>query len=83
MQNRKTIEAVLERKTIEASLNQQRKLNIDIYKAVGNKDYEQLYHLPTINGTTVIGDKVSHDYHLADEGEDLTLLLAQQIFNTL
>ena len=81
MRNRKTIEAVLERKEIEANLNLNRNIGADIYKATGDKNYEHLVNLPTINGVTVIGDKISHDYALADEGTDLSLLDVQNLFN--
>lgn len=82
MEKKKTIEAVLERKAIEATLNQ-RQLNTDIYKATGDLNYEHLINLPKINGTVVIGEKVSHDYHLADEGEELNLQDVTDIFNNI
>lgn len=82
MKNRNTIEAVLERETIEANLNLKRKLSSDLYRATGTKNYEMLINLPSINGVTVMGDKISHDYGLADEGVDLSLVDATNIFNS-
>jgi len=82
MEKKKTIEAVLERKEIEAKISQ-KKINTDIYKATGDLNYEHLVNLPSINGTIVIGNKVSHDYHLADEGEGLSLTDVTNIFNNI
>ncbi len=82
MEKKKVIEAVLERKEIEATLNQ-RQLNADIYKATGDLNYEHLVNLPKINQVTVIGEKTSHDYHLADEGEILSLQKVADIFNSI
>ena len=39
---------------------------------VSTSNYEELFNKPILNGNTIIGDKVSADYHLQDRMDEIT-----------
>lgn len=39
---------------------------------ISTSNYEELFNKPILNGNTIIGDKVSADYHLQDRMDEIT-----------
>ena len=75
---------VINSATVYGKVISPKRISGNVYKATasGVNDYENLRHLPSLNGEEIIGDKTSEDYHITlDEmGEAITNVQMYALF---